>query len=209
MKRLTLTVLVASGLSLLVALAAPAGAVTKSQLDSRALSLSNMPTGWSVDNAPDSAGGYHGCLSGLIGLEKPTKTVQVRKVQYDDQTSPSFSEYLSAGKSTKDAQALYGRYVHVLNHCTTFSYTDQGTQVKGTVGAMSFPKYGSESESFAATATADGESAGADVVIFRVGQYVGNLSYQDSVPDNATAEAFATAAVQKVEGKAVTVPTAS
>ena len=39
--------------------------------------------------------------------------------------------------------ALYGKYVHTFNHCSTFSYTDQGSQVKGTVGACLFRGTGS------------------------------------------------------------------
>ena len=50
MKRLSLA-LIALGAVLVIVTAAPAGATTKAQVKARTLSLSNMPTGWSVDNS--------------------------------------------------------------------------------------------------------------------------------------------------------------
>lgn len=194
-------------LILCAALAAPAGAITKSQLRSKAFSLSDMPTGWSVDNANASASNFRGCLTGLIALEKPSKTVLVDYVVYDNQSIPSLSEYLAAGKTTKDATKLYGKYIHVLNGCTTFSFTDQGEQGTGTVGAMSFPTFGNQSESYSVSISVGGQSVNVDVVILRVGRYVANLAYEDYSPDNATVEAFAQEAAAKTEGKAVTPPT--
>jgi hypothetical protein len=76
---------------------------------------------------------------------------------------------------------------------------------------MSFPALGPpssvQSDAFAITLTIKGINADLEVVLFRVGQIDGELGYGDISPDTATVQAFATEAVNKIEGKSVTPPT--
>lgn len=206
-RRITLGVLIAFILSVLVGLPASGAGVSKSEVQAKTLSLSDMPTGWSVDNAGSNASDLKGCLSGLIALEKPSKTVAVVHVQYDDQNLPGFSEYVSAGKTANESSLLYGKYIKVLNGCKTFSFTVQGQKATGNVGQMSFPTIGSASGAYEVNLTVAGQSASADVVIVRAGQYVANVVYSDYSPDPSTAQAFATEAADKIEGKTVGAPT--
>jgi len=54
--RSTVVVVVGLVLGFSFVAAMPAGAMTKSQLRSKLLTLSNMPTGWTVDNSSSGAG---------------------------------------------------------------------------------------------------------------------------------------------------------
>ena len=51
----------------------PAGATTKAQLRSKLLSLSDFPTGWTVDNSSSGGGGVvnGGCLAGVKQAPSP------------------------------------------------------------------------------------------------------------------------------------------
>jgi hypothetical protein len=205
-RRIPLGLLIASALSLLVGLPAAAGGISKSEVQSKALSLSNMPTGWSVDNSAASGGlsSGSGCLSALAALKKPAKSVIKSEVYYTDGTLPSLQETVEAGNGAADR---YAKYLKTLNHCTTLSFSAGGQKVTGTVGAMSFPPIGNSSRAYAINFDVEGQTIGLDVVFFRAGEYDGDLAYEDYSPDTSTMQAFATEAVDKIEGKAVTPPT--
>lgn len=119
-------------------------------------------------------------------------------VQYDDQSVPAVEETLEAGKG---AAARYDKFIKTLNGCTSVSFTASGQTVKGTVGAMSFPTVEDSSSAYAMNFTIEGESVGLHVVLFRVGQYDGDIEYVDFSPDTSTMQAFAQEAAAKVEGK--------
>jgi hypothetical protein len=189
----------------LLAQVIPAGAVTTAQVKSKTLSLSNMPTGWSVDHS--TSGGLSntgGCISALQSLKRPAKSTVRAHVQYEDQSLPAVQETLEAGKG---AVARYDKFLKTLNACTSVSFTFSGQSIKGTVGAMSFPTVGDSSRGYAMNFTFEGESFGLDTVFFRVGQYDGDLEYIDHSPEADTVRAFVQEAVAKIEGKTVTVPT--
>ena len=199
--RLTIPAAVLVGLGVL-ALNLPAGALTQAQIKAMALSLSDMPTGWSVNNSSASTSNLgSGCLQKLQALGKPSKGIARAVVHYEDQNSPTLSETLESGKGSS---ARYKKYLGILKGCKSISITEGGTNLTGTVGAMSFPTVGDSSSAFAITLGADGITETLDIVLFRVGQVDGDLGYADYSPDAATAQAFATEAVNKIEGKAVT-----
>jgi hypothetical protein len=182
--------------------AAPVGAATKSQLQAETLSLSNMPTGWSVEKlATGTATDRTGCLKGLRALGLPAKGIARADVTYQSHTVPAFEETLESGKG---ALPRYEHYLSILETCKQVSVTtSKGIQVSGSVKAMSFPTVGSSSSAFALDWSAGGVNVGTDIVLFRVGQVDGRIAYGDYSPDKATLQALATAAVDKVEGKPV------
>jgi hypothetical protein len=201
---LLLTAMTLFGL-VLTAAAVPAGAVSQAQLKSKALSLSDMPTGWSVDNS--SSGGTSnlgGCLKNLQALGRPAKGIARVQVKYTDQTVPSLQETLESGKG---AAKRYEKYLSILNGCKSISITSGTTQFTGSVGAMSFPTIGNSSSAFAINLTADGVSVGIDLILFRVGQIDGDMVYEDYSPDTSVVQSFATNAVDKIEGHPTTPPT--
>lgn len=81
--------------------------------------------------------------------------------------------------------------------------TSKGTQISGSVKALSLPTVGYSSNAFALDWSAKGVDVGTDVVMFRAGQVDGRIVYGDSSPNVANVEALAAAAVDKVEGKPV------
>ncbi len=207
--RLTTSVVAVVGVGLL-AVDLPAGAASHAQLKAKALSLSDMPAGWSVDNS-SSAGTTNlgGCLKNLQALGHPAKGISRAEVKFTDQQLPDLQETIESGKG---ATQRYTKYLGILNGCKSISFTESdGTQVTGSVGAMSFPTLGSpssvQSDAFALNLTIKGINATIDVIMFRVGQIDGELLYADLSPDTATVQAFATEAVNKIEGKTVTPPT--
>jgi hypothetical protein len=185
--------------------AAPAGASpNRSQLEAKALSLSNFPTGWAIDNSAFSnpaTGG--GCLA-AIKKKVPSHDTKVR-VAFANGQLPALQEYLVAGKG---AQAAYAQINHALAKCGHFTVASGGQTINGTVGAMSFPQEGAQSNAYAVNITVQGVNAGADLVLFRVGSMLGEVIYEDlGTPDIGSVQAYVNEAVNKVEGKPTTTPT--
>jgi hypothetical protein len=178
----------------------PAEAATKAQLTAKALSISNFPTGWFVDN---SSGGAtkSGCLKSLTSSFKHEVKAEVA---YTDGNLPALQETLEVGPGVS---ARYNRFVKVLNACKTLSYSAGGQAVHGTIGEMSFPKVGTRSSAYAAMLTVQGVTAGVDIILFQVGSVLGDVVYEDFSPDPDQVQAFVTEAIRKIEGKATTVPT--
>ena len=111
----------------------PAGAITKSQLRSKLLTLSNMPTGWVVDNSSSGGGSVtSGCLAGVKQAPKNETKVTA---SFPDGQLPSLEEELVTGSQ---AIAAYNRLNHVLAGCKHFTAESGGQSMTATVGAMSF-----------------------------------------------------------------------
>jgi hypothetical protein len=73
---------------------------------------------------------------------------------------------------------------------------------------MSFPTIGSQSAAYSVSISVQGVTAGLDIVAFKVGQYIGDVLYEDlGTPDLNQFKAFVTEAVNKIEGKPTTTPT--
>jgi hypothetical protein len=187
---------------LLSCLTAPVGAATVAQLKAETLSLSNMPSGWSVATlAPGTETDPTGCLRGLRADGLHAKGIVSAVVIYHYQKVASFEETLESGPG---ALPSYGRYLEILETCKQVSATtSRGIHVSGSVKALSFPTVGSSSSAFTVTWSAQGISVGTDIVLFRAGQLDGRILYGDSSPQTGPVLALTTAAVDKAEGKPV------
>jgi hypothetical protein len=180
----------------------PSAAVTKSQVKAKTLSLSDMPTGWSVDNSSSGGVTTSGCLH---ALKTSAKSVVRVSAAYDDGSTPAVQEVLEVGRG---ASARYREFNKELSGCKSISFTSNGQTISGTVGAMSFPEVGSRSTAFSITLTVQGINIGVDYVIFEVGQYAGAVGYEDiGQPDVTQVHEFVTEAINKIEGKPTTPPT--
>ena len=83
--------------ALLIFSALPAGAVSSAQLKAKALSLSNFPTGWSIDNHKSSSGADESlCLKHLTVSVKHDAKVTV---EFNQSTVPALKEDLETGPS--------------------------------------------------------------------------------------------------------------
>ena len=193
MKRFILSMITA-GLVFLIA--SPVGATTKAQVESRVLSISNMPTGWSVDDSTSSSSGSIPCLK---SIKSRTKHQEKATVAYKDGSLPAVQEIIAAGEGVS---ASYMKLNHALANCKTFTYSSGGQKVTGNVGPLLFPTVGSHSNAYAITLSVQGANAGVDAVLFKTGSYVGAVLYESiGTPDLSQAEAFVNEAVSKVEGK--------
>ena len=179
---------------LLIACAIPAGAITKGQVRSKALSISDMPTGWSVNNAKSSS------TSNCSGSTHAAKHDVKVSVSYQRGNVPVMAEAIEGGPS---AGAAYREALKRLNRCTTLTVTSAGTTLSGGGGAMSFPvTTGAKTSAYAFSFTDKGVSLGFDLVLFQAGKYAGLVTLGDlGTPDTSLLQYFVSAAIDKAEGK--------
>jgi hypothetical protein len=187
-----------------------AGANTNAlSIKSRTLQLSDMPTGWSVDNS--SSGGTNsatGCLATIKSNQKAKGLTRAQVAYAENQSVPALQEAIARGKSSTIKKG-YAKIVKVLNSCNKVSFTaNDGTVVSGSIGAMNFPKVANQSTAYNMALSAKGITVGADIVVFQQGNYDGALLYLDlGQPDTTQLQTFATAAVARVQGKTPPSPT--
>ncbi len=180
-----------------------AGASTKTQLRSKLLTISNMPTGWTVDNSSSGSGGASGgCLAGVKQAPKSENKVTA---SFENGQLPQLEEELVSGH---EGTAAYNRLNKVLAGCKHFSVASNGQTLTFTVGAMSFPTVGDETNAYAVSFSVRGVNAAADFVLFKVGSVAGLIEYADiGQPDPNQLQGFVIEAVNKIEGKPTTPPT--
>jgi hypothetical protein len=184
----------------------PAGASARSQLRAKALSVSNLPAGWSVEISTSSGG-----VTGSACLEhfKQARPHDTRiKVSFVDGTVfPALSEELESGPNVSSA---YGKFVASLDSCQKFTFSEGGNTYHGTVGAMSFPTVGTRSRAYSIDVTIEGVAIGIDIVGFRVGRLEGDVIYGTvGTPDLGPFQSFVNEAIAKVEGKPTSTLTAT
>lgn len=183
---------------------APAGAITKHQLSAQALSLANMPTGWSVD--PPTSGGAtaSGCLHTLRLTAKHDAKVLV---QFHNGTAPVLGEVLEAGPG---AAGRLRSMDSTLANCkmVTVTNSSNGQTVNGTIEAMSFPPIGTKSFAYTASFNVQGATIGISLVGFSDRGLTGAVLLEDlGQPDTTLLQGFVSEAVDKIEGKPLTAPT--
>jgi hypothetical protein len=203
--------LAASTIALVVAMSAvptiPAGALTRSQLKSKTLSLSNMPTGWTASStSPSGSTSSTSTLTSacLKGVSRAPKDQTVAKVLYRDGRIPLFGEELGWGRG---ALAGYERLNHILATCKHVSGSTEGQKYSFTVGALTFPKLGNTTGAYRMTLAAAGIHVTTDFVLLRVGPVEATIVYRGAVqPQPNQLQGFVSEATDKIEGKPVPAP---
>jgi hypothetical protein len=193
---------VGAGLLFLM-VAGPVGAVTKAQLRAKALSVSDMPAGWSVDPTTGAGATASGCLHTLKQAAKHDVKVLV---QYHDGEVPVLGEVLEAGAG---ASGRFKSMASTLSKCKTITLTNSktGQTLTGKIEAMSFPKVGTKSFAYTANVEVQGVTIGLSVVGISDRNIAAAVLLEDlGKPDTAQLQGFATEALNKIEGKAVTPP---
>jgi hypothetical protein len=193
-------------LAVLILSVGDAGAFSDGQLKTKALSLSNFPTGWSVRNSSRDGGStWGGCFARAKKLS-PRGDTKANVAFADRGTPTEVTETLAAGPDIKTA---YEEINRIFSACKHLSITSRGLTIEGTVGALSFPKVGTSSNAYGMTFTAEGVTVGADIVVFEAPQGIfGFIGYESlGRPDPTTVLDFVTEAVDKVEGKPTSTPT--
>jgi hypothetical protein len=187
-----------------ILVASPAGGLTKGQLRSKLLSLSDLPAGWTVATA--SSGGGSAVSGGcLAGVKKAPKSEEKVTASFVNGQFPQLNEALLTGRS---ATVAYNRLNRVLARCKHFTVSSDGQTLTATVGAMSLPTVGDESNAYGVTFSFEGISGGVDLVLFKVGSIAGVVEYIDTgQPDPNQLQEFVNESVNKVEGKPTITPT--
>jgi hypothetical protein len=146
----------------------PARAAKTPALASMLLTVTQMPTGWSIDNSSSSPVDL-GCLSHLtpIGVKK-TATAGVAFAF--NASLPEFSETLATYATP--ASSVVRKAVSEIDRCHTITGTTQGHKFTGTLGAMSFPQYGNQSAAWALSFTLEGITFGDAILAVRKGAIV-------------------------------------
>jgi pimeloyl-ACP methyl ester carboxylesterase len=185
------------------------GRSTAAQLHHLALSVSDLPAGWSA--APTK-----GPKAPQVTTSAPClSSAKSKGLTYDVEAFtqggaiPTFVEVLAAGPQL---DRTWKRLTAALASCRAATIDLAGTKAKSTVRRIAFPPVGDSSSASAWAFTFHGVRIGFDLVLFRVGKYGGYLTYSDlGAPRPATVEAFAQAAATKAEhgGSQTPVPATS
>ena len=173
------------------------GASVKSRLMTKALSLSDLPTGWSIDNSKSSSGAT--TVSCLSGLKSPFKHgVKVTVAFKRGTTIPTMQETIETGPGVA---ARYRAFVRIFSSCKSISFSSNGQNFTGTVGEMSFPTLGNQSSAYSIVLMDQGIRAGLDIVLFQVANDIGDVFYEDlGTPNVNQVHSLATTAVAKIQG---------
>ncbi len=187
------------------------GRSTAAELHHLALSVSDLPTGWSAaptkgPKAPQVTANAP-CFSSLRAKSNGL-TYDVEAFTQGG-AIPTFVEVLAAGPQL---DRTWKRFTAALASCRSATINLSGTNAKGTVRRIAFPSVGDSSSASAWVFTFHGVRIGFDLVLFRVGKYGGYVAYSDLGPPRlAAVDAFAQAAAAKVDhgGSATPIPATS
>jgi len=160
------------------------------------LTLSDMPTGWSVDNSTTSGESEPACLK---PLKDHTGSDASATVSFNGNANgiPGIKEDLAHFPG--GAAAALARFDAAISSCKTLTVTDAGQSYSGTIGAMSFPQIGDESHAYQASFDVKGFNLALDLIIARRGDTAMSLTYEDlGSPDLTQVQQFATTAMGRV-----------
>lgn len=179
--------------------ASPAVAGTSSakkhSLASMLLRIGQLPVGWSTASSSSSSG--VGCLASVLEPTGFKQTASASASFVDNGNVPAINEKLATYR--QPARAAYRKIVATLDHCKNIKGSNGGQHASGTIGQMSFPKLGNQSAAFDINLTISGTSAGADLIVARVGSVVLGVEEIDlGSPDISQFERYARLAVTKL-----------
>ncbi len=157
---------------------APSSApVAVPSLDDKVLQLSDLPTGWAIDNSDDDDDDTEGCAS-LSSNQKDS--LAEKEVDFADNGGlPQAGEDLGYFAEDKIVSE-FKTGIAALDKCKSFTMKDDdGKKTVVSLGRMSFPATGDDSAAYTATATISGFNITLNIVAFRKGQYIALIEYGD------------------------------
>jgi len=173
------------------------GSSTASRLQSRLLSVTDLPAGWSAVAVSASRAKVTDtpCLSQLAKNPKGWSYQTAGFVE--GRSIPNLGEVLATGAQV---EPVWDRFAGALAGCRSAMLQLGNTRVEATVRPLALPRLGSTSSAYAWAFTLAGIRLGFDLVLFQTGRYDGYLAYADlGQPATATVEAFTRAAVAKAQ----------
>ena len=169
------------------------GRSTAAELHHLALSVSDLPSGWSA--APIKGPKVTTSTPCLSSVKSKGLTYDVEAFTQGG-AIPTFVEVLAVGA---ELDRTWKGLTAALATCRSATIDLAGTKAESTVRRIAFPPLGDSSSASAWAFTFHGVRIGFDLVLFRVGKYGGYVTYSDlGVPRPATVKAFAQAAAAKV-----------
>jgi hypothetical protein len=150
-------------------------------LSSELLSVSQMPSGWSID--VQTGGSSPGCLARLFEPVGTRQTAHATVNFVYRGNLPLVSEKLGTYSSAKTA---YAKIVATLADCKHVSGLSGSQKVTGTVKKLDIPSYGDASAAFAVKLDIQGTAIGNDIVIVRKGSVVMGVEEAGPPPVNVS-----------------------
>ncbi len=176
------------------------GSSTASRLQSRLLSLADLPAGWSGGAVSTSAAKVTDTPC-LAHVAKNSRGWSYQTATFvEGKSIPSLGEVLATGAQVEQVWDRFGR---ALASCRSAALQFGHTKVEATVRRLAFPRLGRISSAYAWAFSLAGIRLGFDLVLFQTNRYDGYLSFADlGQPATATVEAFARAALAKAQSGA-------
>ena len=186
------TIGVAAAVALSMGMMTSASASTPKLL-SELLSISQMPTGWSVDNT--SSGSGPGCLANIVQPKGIKQTSNATVFFAGIGNIPVIEETLA---TFTNATTAYKKIVATLNGCKHIVVTSGARKGTWAVGQMSFPHYGNASAAFAVSFVTPGPTISEDFFIVRKGNVVMGMIEADLQVDVSQFQGFVVKALAKL-----------
>jgi hypothetical protein len=170
-------------------------------LSPKLLTVHDLPTGWSVyTKTSSSSSGTPDCLNAITA---PSAT-RVAKAEAEFTGGASGVPYLDEAIDAFPAGKAHDALLNIDNGvtgCKNISVNENGTTLTGSVGAMSFPSFGDESNAYQISLSAGqgGITIGFDIVVVRKGDLLMGILLGDlGSPDVDTLQKIVQTAIAKV-----------
>jgi hypothetical protein len=177
----------------------PAGKATLTAADVRGqlLTVADLPAGWKVDNSDDGNDDSDepSCMKSLESLPDPKPEADITFVQGDG--VPMLME--NVGYVGNAAERYMSLAAKALDGCTNVSFDADGDTLRGTIGAMSFPKLRADARAWSMAFTIQGVPFDFDLVFARKGGELLMVGYADlGSPDVSELVSFTRKALAKL-----------
>lgn len=175
------------------------GSATPRNLQSQLFTVSELPTGWAIDNSANTTNNdtTPPCLASVKTKVEPALKADKDFVKGTD--FPALSQHIGDFGSTSLATTTYADLVSTLNGCKDISFTSDGTKITGSIGQMSFAQLGDKSEAWQMVLSAQGQTVGIDLLLVQRNRELELLLYGElGSPDVGEFTTLATKAVAKL-----------
>ena len=192
------TVAVLGSALLSVSLATPAfgasAAVNLSALQAQALTLADLPAGWTATNGSSSGGAAQGCAGKPFGTSH-----RIAKVDGSFQDPSGLPELFETITVYRSAPSVFQHGVQALDRCHRVSLNQGGIKLKIRVTKLAYPG-GKKTAAYSLKFSVKGQEVGIDVVVEEIGNEIAQVGVAN-VPGPALSQVkqFVTEAVNKIE----------
>lgn len=166
------------------------------------LQLSDLPAGWSVNHTPKSNSSEPDCVKNATNFKSEDKAKAEADFQNGSNGVPQIDDEVVFMPGA--AQSAMSEFRRLMAGCGQISITADGHTFSGTIGQMSFPSFGAETQAYQMNlATNTGGlniTLGFDVILARfVNDEILLFAYADlGTPDVSQVQQYAEKAVSKV-----------